>query len=284
MNPLTDLYRDRYLSEGFPDIEKHGVAHHTQMHDEQPAGAMMIVDCIERLIDMRRGSRKVAVVGCGPRPRSLKQLLEMNYDAVGVEPVCGIRDSAREYLGNSERVLSGCAELLPFQDNSLRIVLMESVLEHVDSPSKSLDEIYRVLLPGGILYIYTTNRYKISITGKNGEFNVPFFNWFPSLVKESYVFQHLHYTPDLANYNPRPAVHWFSFSRLCALGRQAGFCQFYSLVDLATTESPWGRSNKLRKIFLPWVRRSPWLRALALTQAGGSIFMLKRNEPGAAPL
>ena len=53
----------------------------------------------------------------------------------------------------------------------------------------------------------TTNRYRFSPTGSNDEFRVRFFNWFPRIVKESYVFQHLHFDPTLANYSPRPAVH-----------------------------------------------------------------------------
>ena len=46
------------------------------------------------------------------------------------------------------------------------------------------------------------------------------------------MFQMLHYEPQLANYNARPAVHWFSFPDLCRLGREAGFAQFYSPLDL----------------------------------------------------
>jgi len=43
----------------------------------------------------------------------------------------------------------------------------------------------------------------IFIPGRNGEFNVKYFNWYPSLLKESIVFHHLHYKPTLANFTQR---------------------------------------------------------------------------------
>ena len=100
---------------------------------------------------------------------------------------------------------------------------MEHVLEHADSPRQSLAEIYRVLIPGGVAYIATSNRYHFSPIGYNGEFNVPFYNWFPDALKEAFVHHHLHFKPSLANYTPRPAVHWFCYSDLCRVGRDAGF-------------------------------------------------------------
>jgi hypothetical protein len=60
------------------------------------------------------------------------------------------------------------------------------------------------------------------------------------------------------------------------LGRAAGFGYFYSLLDLVGPDSPWVAGSRLRRLLLERVRYHPWLRALALTQAGASIFMVKR--------
>ena len=43
---------------------------------------------------------------------------------------------------------------LPFEDNSFNAVLSCGVLEHVQDPGGSLDELHRVLQPGGRLYVY----------------------------------------------------------------------------------------------------------------------------------
>jgi hypothetical protein len=96
-------------------------------------------------------------------------------------------------------------------------------------------------------------------------------------VKEGYVFQHLHYRPELANFSSRPAVHWLSFADLCSRGRDAGFSQFYSPLDLMRIEDQIIQRSALRKFVLPRIQSNPWLRALALTQVGGSIFMMKRT-------
>lgn len=43
---------------------------------------------------------------------------------------------------------------LPFEDNSKEAILCLAVLEHVKNPIKAMEELYRVLQPGGKLLIY----------------------------------------------------------------------------------------------------------------------------------
>jgi hypothetical protein len=139
------------------------------------------------------------------------------------------------------------------------------------------------LAPGGVACIITTNRHQVSLKGHNGEFNVRYYNWLPDVVKESFVFKHLHYDPSLANYALRPAVHWYSYADLCKLGRQAGFYKFYSILDLLEKKDPPVVKNRLRVFvldelnLLDKLKYNPWLRALALTQAGGFVVMTKRG-------
>lgn len=276
---MKQLYRDRPYAEGYPELEARGVewyAQHQDMGAADSTRGTTVMDLVARLIDLSAGSRKVAVVGCGPRPLAVRNLVEAGFDAIGIEPVEGSVAEARQFLGDPERALRGAAESMPLPDASQRVVLLEAVLEHVDSPRASLAECQRVLEPGGVLYVYTTNRFRFSWRGRNGEYEVPFFNWFPRIVKESYVFHHLHYDPRLANWTPRPAVHWFSYTDLCALGREAGFGQFYSKLDLADADSPQIRRSAATRFLYRYAKFNPWLRALALLQFGNSIFMLKR--------
>lgn len=271
-----EVYEGRFLSDGYPGLEEAGVEHFTE-HQQSSSNLDVIFECLARLIDQDRDPRKVSVIGCGPNPYAVRWLLEQGWDAVGLEPVPGSARAARRFLGDSTRILEAPAEQLPFADNSQRILVMESVLEHVDSPIESLTEAFRVLEPGGVLYVSTTNRYAPS----NGEFRSRFFQWFPATVKESYVFAHLHYDPKLAEFTPRPAVHWFSFADLCSLGRQVGFAQFYSPFDLLAPGSSLVDRSASRRLFLWIAQWNPWGRALALTLRGGAIFMLKR--PPSAP-
>ena len=215
---------------------------------------------------------RILVVGCGPKPAAVVQLLELGFDAVGLEPLPGSYASACDVVGPGRMVL-GTAEELTVESGSCDALVIHSVLEHVDSPEMAMSEAYRALKPGGVAYVGTTSRYRLSLRGWNGEFRIPFYNWFPALVKEGYILRHLHYDPTLASYTPRPAVHWFTFAGLCALGRRVGFAWFYSSIDLMTDAG--GAKGRLARL----CRWSPWIRALYLSQLGGGIYMVKR--PGA---
>jgi ubiquinone/menaquinone biosynthesis C-methylase UbiE len=50
--------------------------------------------------------------------------------------------------------VSGDPVALPFSDDHFQAVLSCGVLEHVEHPQASLDELHRVLAPGGRLFIY----------------------------------------------------------------------------------------------------------------------------------
>lgn len=222
-----------------------------------------------RCLGVPEGGR-VLVVGCGPKPVAVQDLLALGFDAVGIEPLPESYASACQHVGR-DRIYMATAEEMPVASASFDAVVTHSVLEHVDSPDIAMAEAYRVLKPGGVAYVGTTNRYKFDVRGRNGEFAVPFYNWFPRLVKEGYVLRHLHYDPALASYSPRPAVHWFSFADLCTLGRRVGFAWFYASVDLMQ-----GR-NGLAGFVARACRWTPWIRALVLTQCGGNIYMVKRT-------
>lgn len=236
-----------------------------------------ITNCIELIVDTEKLGSEVAVIGCGPKPATVIELVSHGYTVLGVEPVDEAVLQAREFLGDQGGVVKGTAENMPLKDNSQAFVLMENVLEHVDSVRLSLEEAYRILKPGGVLFIRTTNRSRFSLTGVNWEFTTMFYNWFPRIVKESYVFTQLHYKPELARYSPRPAVHWFCFPELCNYGRDVGFVRFYSPYDLLYLTSERERNRKSFK-FRHWCRRQPWVRAAMVSQLTGDIFMWKRHE------
>jgi ubiquinone/menaquinone biosynthesis C-methylase UbiE len=280
---MDKLYKNRKLAQGYPGLERLAFEKYIAILDElekERSDERLLIEkllaWLDRLVDLGE-LKNVLVLGCGPRPLPIKVLIQKNYDAVGVEPIPSFMNSARKYLGSPDRILEGSAEEIPLPSNSQNLVICESVLEHVDSPTKSLDEVFRILRPGGVAYIVTTNRYRISLKGDNGEYNVRFFNWLPDTIKESFVFHHLHYDPSLADYTLRPAVHWYSYADLCKLGRQAGFHQFYSILDLLELDDPSVAKSKVRRFLLNKLKFNPWLRALALTQIGTPMFMLTRR-------
>jgi SAM-dependent methyltransferase len=274
----SDLYASRRLAEGYPGLDRLALDKFTATLDAQADDSPRLdrlLGRLNRLIDLD-SARNIIVLGCGPRPQTVRHLLERGFNVIGVEPVPLFVESAREYLSDTAHIMEGAAERIPVADNSQQVVFCDSVLEHVVSPTHSLAEMYRVLAPGGIAFITTTNRHRFSITGYNGEFLFRFFNWLPPLLQESLVHHHLHYDPRLANYSQLPAVHWFTFSDLCARGREAGFAQFYALLDLMDESDPGVGGSRLKRWLIKKLKRNPLLRTLALTQRGDTIIMLKR--------
>ncbi|HCL56546.1 MAG TPA: class I SAM-dependent methyltransferase [Spirochaetia bacterium] len=85
----------------------------------------------------------------------LENALGAGFDPYGIE----ISDYSRQY---SETLL-GKGKVFPdlkeasFQDSFFDAVSMIEVIEHLDNPSESLEEVYRILKKGGVFLIQTAN-------------------------------------------------------------------------------------------------------------------------------
>jgi ubiquinone/menaquinone biosynthesis C-methylase UbiE len=272
------IYKDIPLTRAYPDLEKLGMEFRSRRNlssrqNGEANIAAKILSWISRLINTDR-ILNICVVGCGHQPLIIRDLKEAGHNVVGIEPVMSYVESARSFLGaGQDVVMRGIVEDIPLPDSSYDVALLQSVLEHVDSVSSSLKELFRITRPGGLLFVNTTNRHLLPMFGRNNEFRIPLFSFFPRILKEAYVFHHLHYDPSLADYTTRPAVHWFTYADLCALGREAGYSRFYSLLDVLRPEDPSIGSSRYRVAVLRAAQRYPWFRALALTQIGSHIFM-----------
>ena len=85
--------------------------------------------------------RMVLELGCGASPQD-----HLGRDYIGVD----ISQKALEKgKGKGKRVQADIT-LLPFRDNSIDAVLTIAVLEHIPEPERVLQEVVRVLRPGGV--------------------------------------------------------------------------------------------------------------------------------------
>ena len=75
-------------------------------------------------------------------------------------------------------------ETLPFGPSSFDIVVSNHVIEHVEDQQKHVDEIIKVLRPGGLLYLATPNRLWIT----DPHYRVPFINWMPRVIATRYLY------------------------------------------------------------------------------------------------
>lgn len=125
----------------------------------------------------------------------------------------------------------GTATAIPAADATVDVCLMPELLEHVVDWQSCLNEAVRVLRPGGVLYVSTSNW----LCPVQQEFNLPLYSWYPGPLKRYFERRAMSDRPDLANYAKYPAVHWFSFYQLRGyLGARGCACQDrFDLVDLA---------------------------------------------------
>lgn len=77
-------------------------------------------------------------------------------EKVGVDPLA---DHYRELFPawqHKARTIAAAGESLPLDDSSFDVVLCDNVVDHAESPRRIVEEIARVLRPGGLLY-FTVN-------------------------------------------------------------------------------------------------------------------------------
>jgi SAM-dependent methyltransferase len=80
----------------------------------------------------------------------------------GIDPEPKWIDKAREHatakgLAHRTEYLEGSAEHIPFPDNTFDLVTCQTVLMHVPDPAVAIDEMLRVLRPGGRLFAVEPN-------------------------------------------------------------------------------------------------------------------------------
>lgn len=168
------------------------------------------------------GSLSVLDVGCGAGTQC-QFWVDRGHDYLGIdinEPLVRLaRERAVESGRSRARFEVSSATQLPFADASFDICLLPELLEHVADWRACLDEAVRVLRPGGVIYVSTSNR----LCPKQQEFNLPAYSWYPGFAKRYFERRAVTDWPAVANYAKYPAVNWFSFYQLRRYFGERGF-------------------------------------------------------------
>ena len=212
------------------------------------------------------GSLDVADIGCGAGTQS-RIWAEQGHQVYGVdvnEPLIRLARERAEQKHLNIRFEVGTATALPWPDSSIDVCLLPELLEHVSDWRACLNQAVRVLRPGGLLYLSTTN----VLCPKQQEFNLPLYSWYPRAFK--HYCEHLAVTtrPELANHAKYPAVNWFSFYGLRDFLKPLGFACLdrFDLIDASGT---W-----LARVIIDLLRRSALLRFLGHVERRG-LFSLR---------
>ena len=104
--------------------------------------------------------KKLLDVGCGTG--HLIDLLQRNHPATffGLDLSPKMLHVAKNKLGNTVQLQEGSADTLPYTNNFFDVITCVQSFHHYPDPAKSMQEVYRVLKPGGL--------YILSDTGMGG--------------------------------------------------------------------------------------------------------------------
>lgn len=131
----------------------------------------------------RRKARKIAAVVATARPLADASLLDIGTGSghiahelarvVGHVTSIDVVDEREEHEGYDHVLLTG--DRLPFDDGAFDIIVSNHVIEHTRDQAVHVQEILRLLKPGGICYLATPNKYWLT----DPHYRLPFISWLP---------------------------------------------------------------------------------------------------------
>lgn len=101
--------------------------------------------------------------------------LDIDENAIRIAAAESERDNLHYILSDSQS--------LPFQDNQVDLVVCNHVYEHVPSANLLMEEIHRVLKPGGACYFGAASRLIIM----EPHYHLPFLSWLPKSIAHRYM-------------------------------------------------------------------------------------------------
>ncbi len=133
------------LNQHYDEPDEYFVHHDT---GEKNVRAAWILNQAETIV--RKG--RMLDIGAG-RGETLRAARDLSWDAVGIEPSIKFADHAREYSG--AEVFESLQDRFPSE--SFDFVVLAGVIEHLYNPDETIQEISRILRPGGVLFLDAPN-------------------------------------------------------------------------------------------------------------------------------
>jgi ubiquinone/menaquinone biosynthesis C-methylase UbiE len=169
---------DRGYQLGYSDIS-------AEMHSTEGRRrkAMTMVAVLQHALNDHLASARLLNVGCSAGIID-ESLAPHVGSVVGIDIDAPAVDEARlRCKASNVEFRTGDAMHLDFPDASFDIVICSQVYEHVPDPEKMMDEIYRVLVPGGVCYFAATNRFCVI----EQHYKLPFLSIVPVSMAHWYL-------------------------------------------------------------------------------------------------
>jgi 2-polyprenyl-6-hydroxyphenyl methylase/3-demethylubiquinone-9 3-methyltransferase len=234
-----------------------------------------------RLLAAQSGSAgrvlQVADIGCGAGTQC-RLWAKLGHHVHGLDvnaPLIAVAEQRAREENLTIAFDVGTATDLPYPDSSMDVALLPELLEHVANWQGCCNEAVRILKPGGLLYLSTTNW----LCPVQDEFNLPLYSWYPGFLKRKYERLAVSTRPDIANYCKYPAVNWFSVYSLKKFLEKRGF-RCMDRFDLMETKD----KGALLKLAVALIRVLPPLRFIAHVLTPGSlVFAINKSSSVPVP-
>lgn len=186
--------------------------------------------------------KKILDIGCG-QGSAIIEALYQGAIATGVEPGKEFFNLAKmrlAYHGFEENIILNVeGEKLPFEDNYFEYIISLQVLEHVRSPRKILEEIYRVLKPGGQCFISCENYFSFY----EPHYKIPWLPLLPKSIGTIYL-KFLKRNPTFLN----EYIYYTTYPQIWDLVKKIGFVnKTYSTAIKNLLD---GKHNNMRLTFI----------------------------------
>ena len=97
--------------------------------------------------------------GCGAGEYVFALADRLSLDAWGIEYDPQKAEEGRRHSRHGHRIARGDIQALDSESDSWDYAMVNEVLEHVPDDKRALREVHRVLKPGGLLFVFSPNRW-----------------------------------------------------------------------------------------------------------------------------